>query len=112
MFYPFQIQVHDQQSFFFLLQVEHLIHVTSSYNSSTFLPLNAATCSGVLCILKASNVALATLILVLEPNDLETISLTPASSKTARADPPAITPVPSLAGFNKTSALPTLAVAS
>src|SRR5574344_2217248 len=112
MFCPFQILDHDQLFFFFLLQVELLIHLTSYYNSSTFLPLNAATRSGVFCIFSASNVALATLIFVLEPNDLEIISLTPASSLTARAEPPAITPVPSLAGFNKTFALPTLEMIS
>jgi hypothetical protein len=35
-----------------------------------------------------------------EPNDLAIISVTPASSRTGLAAPPAISPVPSLAGFN------------
>ena len=38
---------------------------------------------------------------MLDPNDLAIISVIPASSRTGLAAPPAISPVPSLAGFNK-----------
>ena len=40
------------------------------------------------------------------------MSLTPASSRTARAAPPAMIPRPSLAGLTRTTALPTFASAS
>jgi len=46
------------------------------------------------------------LIGVLEPRDFERISCTPANSSTARTGPPAITPVPSAAGFKNTSPAP------
>jgi hypothetical protein len=64
-------------------------------------------CSGVFCITNASNVALATLTLVFEPNDLEITSLTPASSRITLAEPPALIPVPSGAGLTNTLARPT-----
>lgn len=41
-----------------------------------------------------------------EPRDLVKMSPTPANSRTARTGPPAITPVPSEAGFNKTLPAP------
>ena len=46
------------------------------------------------------------LIGVFEPSDFVKISPTPANSNTARTGPPAITPVPSAAGFNKTLPAP------
>ena len=76
------------------------------------MPRSSAICSGVLWLFNASKVALATLTWVFAPRDLATISLIPASSNTARAAPPAMIPRPSLAGFTKTTALPTLASAS
>ena len=42
------------------------------------------------------------LIGVFEPSDLETMSLIPLNSTTARTGPPAITPVPAGAGLNNT----------
>ena len=42
----------------------------------------------------------------LEPNDLLKMFSIPASSNTARTEPPAITPVPSEAGFKTTSPAP------
>jgi coproporphyrinogen III oxidase-like Fe-S oxidoreductase len=60
----------------------------------------------------AFNVALATFILVLDPNDLDTISFTPASSNIALVDPPATIPVPALAGLIKTLAAPDSAIIS
>ena len=57
-------------------------------------------------------VAVAMLSLVRDPSDLDTISRTPASSNTARTAPPAITPVPSTAGFNKTLAAPFVPITS
>lgn len=50
-------------------------------------------------MLRALIVALTTLEALFEPNDFVKISLIPASSTTGRVAPPAITPVPSLAGF-------------
>jgi hypothetical protein len=46
------------------------------------------------------------LIGVLEPIHLVRMSLIPASSKTIRIEPPAITPVPSEAGSKRTSPAP------
>ena len=40
------------------------------------------------------------------PRDLPLTSLIPANSQTARTAPPAITPVPTPAGFNKTLPAP------
>jgi large subunit ribosomal protein L6 len=40
------------------------------------------------------------------PKDFVRMSLMPANSQTARTAPPAITPVPALAGFNRTRAAP------
>ena len=52
------------------------------------------------------------LIGVLEPSDLDVTSATPANSMTARTAPPAATPAPSTAGFNKTRAPPNSDVTS
>lgn len=47
-----------------------------------------------------------------EPNDFESISLTPASSSTDLTGPPALTPVPSAAGLSKTLLAPLTPIAS
>ena len=52
------------------------------------------------------------LFLVLDPSDFDKIFLTPASSTTALTAPPALTPVPSQAGFNKILLAPCTPVAS
>jgi len=46
------------------------------------------------------------LIGVLEPSDLERISVIPANSSTARTGPPAITPVPGAAGLTRIEPAP------
>ena len=57
-------------------------------------------------------VAVAMFSLVRDPSDFDKISLIPASSRTARTAPPAITPLPATAGFKKTFAAPLLPVTS
>src|SRR5579883_1836256 len=76
--------------------------------SPAVLPRIAATCSAVLSDLSASTVAYTTLIGLLVPSDLVRMSWMPASSKTARIAPPAITPVPGAAGLSSTRAAPML----
>ena len=51
-------------------------------------------------------VARATLMWLADPSDLHSTSLIPASSSTARAAPPAITPVPGAAGLRSTRPAP------
>ena len=75
-------------------------------NSSNDLPRNFATSEGSLILFNPSIVAFTTLRLLLEPRDFVLIFRTPANSRTARTGPPAITPVPSGAGFNSTLELP------
>ena len=65
-----------------------------------------AICSAVLIFLKASIVALTTFLELFVPIIFALASLYPASSRTALAAPPAITPVPSFPGFTKTLAAP------
>ena len=57
-------------------------------------------------------VANTTFCLLLEPKDFERMFLYPASSRTERDGPPAITPVPSGDVFNNTDALPNLPMKS
>src|SRR6185369_1845888 len=52
--------------------------------------------------LRASNVALTTFPGLVVPSDFVRMLATPTDSSTARTGPPAITPVPSAAGFNST----------
>src|SRR5699024_12173645 len=73
-----------------------------SYSSSTDFPRSLATSSGRFKLLNPVIVARMTLIGVFDPSDLVKISPTPESSITARTGPPAITPVPSAAGFINT----------
>ena len=51
-------------------------------------------------------VARATLMWLAEPSDLQSTSWMPASSRMARAAPPAMTPVPGAAGLSSTRPAP------
>src|SRR4051794_14547664 len=71
--------------------------------SSTDLPRRLATCSGCSRPCSADTVACTTLMALVEPSDLASTSCTPAHSSTARAEPPAMTPVPGEAGRSSTT---------
>ncbi len=66
-----------------------------------------ATDSGLRRPLSAATVACTTLCALLVPSDLERTSWMPADSTTARTAPPAMTPVPGLAGLSSTLPAPT-----
>src|SRR5882757_7486101 len=70
---------------------------------STGRPRRAATASGVSRLRSAATVACTTLMELDEPSDLLRMSWIPAHSSTARAEPPAITPVPGAAGRSMTT---------
>ena len=70
------------------------------------MPLSFAIISGLLNLSNASKVAFTTLCGFEEPCDFESTFWIPTASKTALTAPPAITPVPSDAGFRKTLAPP------
>src|SRR5271166_726162 len=72
------------------------------YSASTALPRSSATCSRLLSFFSASNVALITLCGLVVPIDFVSTFCTPTDVITARTAPPAITPVPSGAGFSST----------
>ena len=72
--------------------------------SPTVLPRARATSSGRRSDCSAFTVALAMLIGFVVPRLFASTSRMPASSSTARTPPPAMTPVPSLAGRRKTRA--------
>src|SRR5450759_83438 len=72
--------------------------------SAIDLPRMRATSSGRRRLLSAFTVALAMLIGLVVPRLLARMSWIPASSSTARTPPPAMTPVPSLAGLSITRA--------
>src|SRR6516164_3378635 len=76
------------------------------YNSSAALPRAVAISFLSRSDLRASNVALITLCGLVVPIDLVSTFCTPAEVITARTAPPAITPVPSGAGFNITLPAP------
>src|SRR3954447_6299675 len=65
-------------------------------------PRSSATSSGVRSDCSPATVACTRLIGFCEPSDLLRMSWMPASSRTARTPPPAMTPVPSEAGLRKT----------
>src|SRR5215470_16170939 len=71
-------------------------------SSSAALPRTPATNSLFFSFFSASNVALMTLWGLVVPIDLVNTFCTPAEVITARTAPPAITPVPSGAGFSST----------
>src|SRR5215472_7037108 len=66
-------------------------------------PLRAAISSGRFRLLSARTVACTTLIVFDDPRDLDSTSWMPAHSSTARTGPPAMTPVPGLAGLSSTT---------
>ena len=72
-------------------------------------PRRRATSSGRFSDLRPSMVARATLMWLDEPSDLQSTSWMPASSRMARAAPPAMTPVPGAAGLSSTRPAPMLA---
>ena len=72
------------------------------------MPLNLAISSAVLKLAKPLIVAFTMFLGLFEPKDLALTSFNPAHSSTALAGPPAITPVPSLAGMIKTLPVPNL----
>src|SRR6185436_8965835 len=72
------------------------------YNSSAALPRTPATNSRFLSFFRASKVALITLCGLVVPIDFVNTFCTPAEVMTARTAPPAMTPVPSGAGFSRT----------
>ena len=75
-------------------------------------PRAAATSSGRRRRLRPSTVAFSMLIGFVVPRLLARMSRTPPSSSTARTPPPAMTPVPSLAGRSMTLAAPNLPMIS
>src|SRR5450631_525494 len=66
-------------------------------------PRRAATSSGRSRPRSAATVAWTTLMALSEPSDLDSTSLIPAHSSTARTGPPAMTPVPGAAGRSRTT---------
>ena len=70
------------------------------------MPLNLAISSAVLKLAKPLIVAFTMFLGLFEPKDLALTSFNPANSNTALAGPPAITPVPSLAGLMITLVAP------
>src|SRR5262245_35531248 len=73
-------------------------------------PRSSATSSGVRRPCRPATVALTRLIGFCEPSDLLRMSWIPASSRTARTPPPAITPVPGEAGLSITRPDPKMPV--
>src|ERR1017187_5292224 len=63
----------------------------------------AAISSGRFRLFSAATVACTTLIGLDEPSERDSTSCTPAHSSTARTGPPAMTPVPGLAGLSSTT---------
>src|SRR6266478_3463468 len=74
--------------------------------SSTVLERVSATCAASFKLSSAAKVALTTLCGLEVPSDLVSTLVIPATCMTLRTGPPAMTPVPSGAGFNKTCAEP------
>src|SRR6266849_5491676 len=95
--YPFQMDFGAATWTLFLCQF-----MRHDYSSSTDLPRMAATSLRFFKCLSASNVALITLCGLVVPMDLVSTFCTPAEVMTARTAPPAMTPVPSGAGFSST----------
>src|SRR3984885_2714436 len=71
--------------------------------SSIGRPRLAAISSGRFRLFRATTVACTTLIGLDEPSERDSTSWMPAHSSTARTGPPAMTPVPGLAGFSSTT---------
>src|SRR6185369_6438608 len=81
-------------------------------SSARLLPRSAATASGGFSMRSASMVARTMLCGLFEPRHLVSTLAMPASSTTARTPPPAMTPVPSDAGFSSTEPAPKMPVTS
>ena len=71
--------------------------------SSIGRPRRAATASGTCSPFSAATVACTMLIAFWLPSDFDRMSAMPAHSSTARTGPPAMTPVPGLAGRRRTT---------
>src|SRR5579864_7987849 len=95
-------QIADRTHLSCILPAVFFFSAVIAYNSSTALPRSAATASRFFSLRRASNVALTTLCGLVVPMDLVSTFCTPAEVITARTAPPAITPVPSGAGFSST----------
>src|SRR5215207_1109550 len=80
--------------------------MSNLYSSSTCLPRRRATSNGSFMLTRPSKVARTTLCGLPEPSTLVRTSWTPAACMTARTAPPAMTPVPSEAGFIRTRPAP------
>src|SRR6185369_5029522 len=78
----------------------------ASTSAASPLPRSALYCSSLRSCLRASNVALTTLCGLAVPSDLVRMFWIPADSRMARTGPPAMTPVPSEAGFSSTLPAP------
>src|SRR5688572_27634231 len=83
--------------------VSRALSSAAGATSSTALPRRLATDSGCSRLCNAATVACTTLMALAEPSDFASTSRTPAHSSTARAEPPAITPVPGEAGRRSTT---------
>src|SRR5256885_3442 len=86
--------------------------IAAGATSSIGSPRRAAISSGRLRLFSAATVACTTLIGFDDPSDRESTSLTPAHSSTARTGPPAMTPVPGLAGLSRTRPAPSSPITS
>src|SRR5262245_5792687 len=75
-------------------------------NERSSLPRRAESSSALCRLRSPSSVARTTLTGLVEPSDLDRMSLTPAASTTARTEPPAMTPVPCEAGLRSTVEAP------
>src|SRR5207253_10698831 len=78
--------------------------------SSTVLPRRAAISAGVLMAFRPWSVARTTLYGLVEPKHLASTLVMPITSNTARIGPPAMMPVPSIAGCISTFAAPCLPI--
>src|SRR5271166_6123829 len=97
--HPLQLKLCARRCRFGLCLFSYSRH---DYNSSTVLPRCAATSRRSRNFPSALKVALITLCGFVVPIDLVSTFCTPAEVITARTAPPAMTPVPSGAGFNST----------
>src|SRR5882757_6241191 len=85
-----------------VLDQQCLLRLCHDYSSCICLPRSAATSARSRNWVSASNVALTTLCGLAVPRLLVSTFCTPADVITARTAPPAMTPVPSGAGFSRT----------
>src|SRR5438105_6826752 len=111
--YPLDLHVAGAFSGGFLLRGHALLSPTAAFSlaglpliSSTVFERVSATCAASFKPSKAANVALTTLCGLDVPMDFVSTLVIPATCITFLTGPPAITPVPSPAGFNRTCAEP------